>query len=247
MAKDSNRANLKQIKKIEGMLDKIHNRRAKIVISRILQKGFITTEELNKKYGYEHPPRAARDVREVGIPLETFRVKSSDGRSIAAYRFGNLADIQKNRLEGRTTFSIDFKRKLYAICSSKCYICNSKFDMRYLQVDHKVPYEVSGESGKELNTEDYSLICGSCNRAKSWSCEHCINWKRIKNPKNCLNCYWASPDNYSHIAMIQARRIDLVWNGSETKNFDMLDEDAKKYDTEIHEYIKKLLNAKTEK
>lgn len=71
-------------KHILEMLDSIKNKRAKIVIDHIIKHGQITTEELEKDYGYVHPPRAARDVREAGIPLKTIRVKSSDGRSIAA-------------------------------------------------------------------------------------------------------------------------------------------------------------------
>ncbi|HAO22511.1 MAG TPA: HNH endonuclease, partial [Desulfobacteraceae bacterium] len=64
-------------------------KRPKAVIDHILQYGFVTTEELKEKYGYNHPPRAARDVREHGIPLITFRVTGSDNRKIAAYKFGN--------------------------------------------------------------------------------------------------------------------------------------------------------------
>jgi hypothetical protein len=71
-------------KKIRQLLENISNKRARIVIEHILENGFITTEKLEKQYGYNHPPRAARDVRESGIPLETFRVKDSEGRSIAA-------------------------------------------------------------------------------------------------------------------------------------------------------------------
>jgi hypothetical protein len=86
----------------------ITNKRAKIVIDHILEKGFITTEDLEKTYGYNHPPRAARDVRESGIPLDTFKIKSNEGKSIAAYRFGDLKKIRKNRSEGRQVFSKEF-------------------------------------------------------------------------------------------------------------------------------------------
>lgn len=57
-------------------------KRAKTVIDHILKHGHITTEDLKDTYGYDHPPRAARDVREHGIPLETFRVEASNGRKI---------------------------------------------------------------------------------------------------------------------------------------------------------------------
>jgi hypothetical protein len=65
-------------------LESITAKRAKTVIDHILKHGHITTEQLKDLYGYDHPPRAARDVREQGIPLETFRVSGSQGRSIAS-------------------------------------------------------------------------------------------------------------------------------------------------------------------
>lgn len=68
--------------RLKQLLDKISNKRARIVIEHILKHGLVTTEELEQQYGYKHPPRAARDVRESGIPLETFRVKNKEGRSI---------------------------------------------------------------------------------------------------------------------------------------------------------------------
>jgi len=86
----------------------IKNKRAKIVIDHILEHGFITTGDLENTYGYSHPPRAARDVREAGIPLETFTVKSEHGKSIAAYRFGDLLQLKTNRVAGRTLFSKEF-------------------------------------------------------------------------------------------------------------------------------------------
>ena len=58
------------------------------------KKGFCTTEDL-KNAGYEHAPRAARDVRELGIPLETYRVKDSKGKRIGEYRFGDWEKAKK--------------------------------------------------------------------------------------------------------------------------------------------------------
>lgn len=50
------------------LLKKVTGKRAKTVIEHILQYGQITTQELKNTYGYNHPPRAIRDVREKGIP-----------------------------------------------------------------------------------------------------------------------------------------------------------------------------------
>ena len=44
------------------------------VIDHLFEFGSINTEELQELYGYTHPPRAIRDVREAGIPIESRRV-----------------------------------------------------------------------------------------------------------------------------------------------------------------------------
>ncbi len=220
----------------------ITNKRAKIVIEHILKHGSITTEDLEKTYGYNHPPRAARDVREAGIPLETFKTKSSDGKSIAAYRFGDLLKIQNNRIDGRQVFSKEFKKSLYEANSGFCYICNGKFKERYLQVDHQVPYEISGDGVNfQQNTDDYMLLCASCNRAKSWSCEHCENWKDSKDIKICLKCYWGKPKDYDHITLEKIRRLELTWQGEEVSFFEALKKEADKGEIELPEYVKSLL------
>src|SRR4030043_1978533 len=96
-------------KEFLDLLGYVVAKRPKTVIQHILKNGFITTEELKSKYGYNHPPRAARDVREEGIPLETFRVRDSEGRSIGAYRFADPAKARFGVLEGRKVFSKTFK------------------------------------------------------------------------------------------------------------------------------------------
>lgn len=221
----------------------ITNRRARIVIDHILNHGFITTEDLEKTYGYNHPPRAARDVREAGIPLETFKIKSQDGKSIAAYKFGNLESLQTNRVAGRILFSKEFKQSLFVACNGRCQICNGHFEERYLQVDHKVPYEVSGDIA-DRDPKDFMLLCGSCNRAKSWSCEHCDNWKSGKEPQICMCCYWGSPGDYNHIAMEQIRRLDLQWKGKEIEYYDALKAIANTNNVDLPEFIKQVLKGR---
>ena len=46
------------------LLKSVTSKRPRTVIEHILQNGQITTEELKELYGYNHPPRAIRDVRE---------------------------------------------------------------------------------------------------------------------------------------------------------------------------------------
>lgn len=229
---------------IQKLLKSISNKRARIVIQHILKHGHITTEDLEKKYGYNHPPRAARDVREAGIPLETFRVSSSDKRSIAAYKFGNLTQIREGRLQGRRTFPKKFKDDLSTLYGEKCAICSGGFETRYLQVDHRIPYQIAGDSQEaELNSKDFMLLCGSCNRAKSWSCEHCANWQNDKISKVCLACYWAKPDDYLHIALREIRRAEILWNEGEVEAYERLKQSAIQNQQAIPEYVKKIISA----
>ena len=225
---------------IERILQSIKNRRARIVIEHILKHGYITTEDL-ENYGYKHPPRAARDVREAGVPLKTFRVKSSDGsRTIAAYKFGDLSEIRAGRLQGRRVFPRKLKKKLYEANNGRCAVCSGHFEFRYLQVDHRIPYEIAAEA-EPANLSNFMLLCGSCNRAKSWSCEHCLNWD-VQSPEKCAECYWASPENYTHIALVDVRRIDVLFAGSEEIDvYERLKEQAGKKGLAIPDYVKRIL------
>lgn len=208
----------------KGFLDRLRAvtaKRAKTVIDHILAHGFITTEQLKDDYGYNHPPRAIRDVKEQGIGIEMYRTTGADGRTMAAYRFADPT-ASGTAHSGRRAFSKAFKKLLIERDGGKCGICLAAFDPRTLQIDHRVPFEVAGDKPGELNPDAYFLVCGSCNRAKSWSCEHCQNWLVAKKKKACQTCYWANPTTYTHIALEQARRLDLVWQANETADYDRL-------------------------
>jgi hypothetical protein len=215
-------------------------KRPKTVIDHILKHGQITTEELKNKFGYDHPPRAARDVRELGISLETFRVASATGRKIASYRFADPAKKLIRKFSGRTDLSKKIKAQLIAKYGCRCFIYLETMDAGDLQIDHRVPYEVAGDSA-ELSLEDFMLLCGSANRAKSWSCEHCENWTRLRDKNICLSCYWAVPENYHHVAMRQIRRIDLIWQGEEAAQYEKLKSDAVKAGLEMPKFVKEIL------
>lgn len=218
----------------------ITEKRPKTVIDHILKHGHITTDELKTTYGYNHPPRAARDVREKGIPLETFRVIGPDGRRIAAYRFADLSKVKFRRFDGRTSLSKEIKDKLIEKYGCRCFIYLEEVDYRDLQIDHRVPYQVAGDA-TELNPDDFMLLCGSANRAKSWSCEHCDNWQNEKKKEICLLCYWAFPESYTHVAMRQVRRLDLMWQGAEVEKYELLKRDAQEAGMTIPDFVKDVL------
>lgn len=209
----------------KSFLDKLNSvtaKRPKTVIQHILEHGFVTTEELEQLYGYKHAPRAARDVRELGIPLEMYRVKSSDGRSIGTYRFGDpaLAENLVSKTAGRTALSKTLKKALIEKFGAKCFIHLQPMDERILQVDHRIPYEIGGEQD-ENDLDCFMLLSPSANRAKSWTCEHCPNWEN-KNAEFCMKCFWAHPENYSHNAGKEQRQIIITFTGDEIEDYNKL-------------------------
>lgn len=217
-------------------------KRARVVIEHILEHGQITSEELKDLYGYNHPPRAVRDVREEGIPIETFRITSSDGRKIAAYRFGDLGQIKHDRLGGRKAFSKRFKDELFEFQAGKCMICNSVYEIRYMQIDHRIPYEIAGNTEEDFSPNSYMLLCMSCNRAKSWSCENCENTLHLLDRDVCQQCYWYNPLSYRHVALSEERRVTINWQAKEVKDFEALQSKAQELGISIQDYIKQFLS-----
>lgn len=215
-------------------------KRAKTVIDHILKHGQITTEELADTYGYDHAPRAARDVREQGIPLKTLSVVSTKtGRKIAAYTFDDLANIVGGRIGGRKAFSKAFKQKLIEHYGSKCTITGEAMEDRYLQIDHRIPYEVSGDEPGENEVQDFMLLDASTQRAKSWSCEHCPNFDPAKRILDvCKTCFWAYPEEFTHVATEPKRRADIVWSGDEVRDFDVVKDQARASGMTIGDFIK---------
>jgi hypothetical protein len=224
-----------------NLLKSIDAKRPRTVIDHILEHGQITTEELKLKYGYNHPPRAIRDVREQGVPVEMFRVTGSDGRKIAAYKFRDPSDVRSTQLSGRTAFSSKLKNALIEKHGARCNIYLEVFPTRELQIDHRIPFEIAGDSGSLSGIiDEYMLLCASANRAKSWSCENCPNWKN-KEIFFCRTCYWAYPESYKHIAMRDIRRLDLLWSGNEVADYEILLKEAKKEQEDPPEYVKRFL------
>lgn len=84
-----------------ALCEKITAKRPRTVIDLIKEHGQITTDE-PLGLGYTHAPRAVRNVREQGVPLETIRVKSAPtGRCMAACVFDDPFKIEAGRIGGR--------------------------------------------------------------------------------------------------------------------------------------------------
>lgn len=220
-------------------IERVKTGRAVAALKLMLQQGFVTTDDLSA-LGYEHPPRAIADVRDQGIPVVTEKAVSATGRRMASYRLGTAEQIRVGQT-GRTAFSKKFKEALYEAYGTKDAITGAEHDKRSLQIDHRVPYRVSGDAG--LTTNDvraYMLLDPKSQRAKSWSCENCENFIVLKEPSICHRCFWASPEEYSHVAMLDLRRAEIVWQGEEVTDYDRLSKIAKDQGLTIPELLKHL-------
>ncbi|MBR3142022.1 MAG: hypothetical protein IKF09_02610 [Clostridiales bacterium] len=231
------------------VLDSVTNKRARFVIDTILEKGSCTTEDL-KNGGYEHAPRAARDVRELGIPLVTGRGKDKDGKNIAVYTFGDWEEAKRqNQLSktgGRTQLTAKLKAALIKKYGCRCNLYGEEYPERLLQPDHRIPYEIGGDPEDMMDTDRFMLLCPSANRDKSWTCEHCPNWIN-KDPEFCRSCYYAYPESYTHIAGEHERKIDLIFKGEDSDLYIEMQNRADANNKRLDEYIKSLLYILTKK
>ena len=217
--------------KLQERINDITNKRARIVLDTIVKNGSISTAEL-KKLGYDHPPRAPMDAKDLGFAIARVITRNSEGRVMAIYMFDERE--LNPALTGRIVLPKKERQGIIKGKGSKCALCGATHN---IQVDHRIPFQVAGESQRD-EEDPYQLLDGSCNRKKSWACEHCENWLKQKDFDTCRTCYWASPEDYTHIAMRQERRIDIVWVGDEVKQFTNIETAAKRAGRSVAEEIK---------
>ncbi len=195
---------------------KVTTKRGRVFVKHLLEHGTVSTEQLEIIYGLVDPASAARDVKDAGVPLNTVRGKRANGRQMVIYSFGDPALIRGDRFQGRRSFPKSFKQALLSRHAGRCVLCSTPYEAGHLQIDHRIPYQIVGEaSDGEHNLNEYMILCRSCQRSKSWACEHCDNWREGRQPDICATCYWAFPEEYTHIALKDYRRLEIVWLGQE--------------------------------
>lgn len=224
---------------LAALIESVTANRPRTVLRHILEHGHITTEELAEQYGYNHPPRAARDVREQGIPLRMERIRGRSGRSIARYTI-DVEEFERRRArmsEGRRAFPAAWKRTLTTERGYRCEVCLTTFQGDIdLQVDHRVPYEIGGDPPLS-DTTAFMIVCPSCNREKSWRCEHCPNWVQ-RETAMCQNCFWANPSAYSHVAMAHHRAMVLTFGEGDEDLYQLLVKESREQGVPLSDLVK---------
>ena len=132
-----------------------------------------------------------------------------NGKNIAAYKFGDQETAKKTnqlaRTSGRTQLTGKLKNALIEEYGARCNLYGEQFPARLLQPDHRIPYEIGGDSTDMSNTDSFMLLSPSASRDKSWACEHCTNWTE-KEISMYQTCYYTYPEKYQHIAGKKEKR-----------------------------------------
>ena len=216
------------------------SKRAREACDVMLKHGAVTTDELTRRYGLKHPPRAIADLRDAGVLIKRENVRSG-GKTIARY---SLIDTISLDVESpRKPIPKSVKDKLIKDHGPQCAACRGRFRPTVLQVDHRIPFRVGGDP-EEWSDDTVMLLCASDNRAKSWTCENCPNWE-TRDSGVCASCYWSHPDGaYEHIAGERQRRLVLTWQGeSEIEKFLMSKDIAEGRNETMQEYVKRVLSS----
>lgn len=195
------------------------SKRAQKALEFLIAQGSVTTGEL-KAAGYDHPPRAVRDLKDSGFTIEGTMV-NVDGKRMSQY---TLIDSMSADFAQRKPVPLAFRKQLFEEHDHRCAVCGGTFITRMLQADHRVPFHVGGDPDV-FETADFMPLCGSDNRGKSMSCETCANWE-VRDSTICRSCYWHDPDNYQHVATFEERRLTITARGDDVPTIDALASDA---------------------
>jgi len=189
---------------VEALLSPELPPRVRYVRDLIFAQGAVTTEEVKQRYD----PMAIRHVEELGLPLSRERVTSPKGRQTTLYRFAPKLFVQLR--EGRRNLSRQQRAEVQNRHGGRCVRCGVQGD-RTLQADHRVPFELVGNSLVEQQGLDaLQPLCPSCNTDKDGDCRECPNWQGTQDPATCESCYWGSPRDYQHVACKPYRRAVLI-------------------------------------
>ena len=128
---------------------------------------------------------------------------------------------QLSKTSGRTQLTEKLKNALLEHYGARCNLYGEEYPARLLQPDHRIPYEIGGDPENMMDLDRFMLLSPSANRDKSWACEHCENWSK-KDISMCKECYYAYPENYSHIAGKLEKRVSVIFNDEDMYLYDEL-------------------------
>jgi hypothetical protein len=187
---------------VDVLLSSSMGKSARFVRNLLLRQGYTTTAQVRVQYD----PVAIFDLSRLGVPLKSERIREN-GRGSKRYMLDPEAFSQK--VERRDFLTPAGRKRLCSMYSNKCAICGYFSSYYILQVDHRVPFSLVGNS--LMRSEGFASLqplCPSCNSAKENACTDCVI--STKDFECCRTCYWAYPNKYEHIATRIEQRLTLV-------------------------------------
>lgn len=215
-----------------------NNRRAVAAVRLMLENGSVTTAEM-AALGYDHPPRALMDAKDAGVPFVMQMIRSEDGKRMARYTLTD--DAKRANSTGRQTIPKWIKAALLERDGSFDRLTGIPALPASLTVDHRIPFQIGGDSGlREGDLHAFMLLELTSQRKKSWACEHCPNFIELRRPDICASCFWALPESYEHVATRPERREEVVWQGTEVSEHELLRLSAERDGLSVPDYLKQL-------
>lgn len=223
---------------LRARIDAVTSPRARFVLNYIVDHGYVTADDIQDA-GYREHRRAVMDCRDLGFTIKNSRVRSPQGGTVGAWTLDLDAELGAGRA-GRRQYPRTFRLRLLERATGRCEMCGAPEADRNLQIDHRVPFEIDPGSG-ELDPGEYQMLCGSCNRTKSWTCEtECPNWQ-ARELGVCRTCMWAEPNDYQHVATIPRRQVTITWVGEDVTAFDELRAAANAAGMDLPSFVRRRL------
>lgn len=194
------------------------------------------------KANYDHSPRVFGDLKDFGVPILAENMLGQNGERSHHYRLGSKEDIVRRPLKGRSTLRKKIKRELLAKFGCKDSLTEIEFPETSLQIDHRIPFRVSGDDPANLMVERFMLLSASSQRAKAMACKRCRNMENAIQ-ETCKTCYWASPEDYTHVEGTEAKVTTVIWHGDDKDLFSLLKQQATLNNKDLAEEIKATLRA----
>lgn len=207
----------------------------------MLSNGALTSSEM-LSFGHMHPARVIGDVRDQGIPVKTTTI-FEQGKRYASYTLGKARDINRVKFGGRKAIPSYIKDMLVARSGMRCQLSEATLENTDLEVDHRIPFALAGEPVHPKCPTNYMLLSRSMQMKKSKECAGCPNLKKLKSVDNCKECYWASPEHYTHTAMRQEQVTNINWTDEDAISLAKIRELAISHGISVESLIKKTLTA----
>jgi hypothetical protein len=180
--------------------------REKSTLGVYLRQGYVTKQDC---YDLGFDPVVTRDLTKHGIVFES--------RQGAIY-----LDIERSNADHGGPSQMATRRRDVLIEASGfvCNLCGATFEKKRLAVDHRIPHQIVGDRiVVEHGDAAFQVACYYCNNRKQQACRACP--AQESDGQECPTCYWASPEDYTHVARVPERR--LVLTAREPKHIRFLD------------------------